>query len=314
MPDVSSDQYWRTEFTITAEDLDRIANRMRRERVAYTLTELAKRLIRGRLEHGAVDNEAALRKIAGDGVKVQIWDPAKEWHPGDYVIVASKFTAERPLLGQVSEVIDAYVNIRADGIDRVLKFTRAAPRTLQAKQWYEAQQKRIAENYRADTIDERVDAIFEQYPRISGQLFQKLGHDERFVEFENKFYLSELCRSLTDEQITDLHRQMLSAQTDFTIPELLEKITTFPHDTVGEISLYHILSNEKERFEQQDHRWYAIKPPPPPWKQAVGACYVYDPDTSAILLRPGERLTPRIAKRLQELGYYADVVTADDAS
>lgn len=36
--------------------------------------------------------------------------------------------------------------------------------------------------------------------------------------------------------------------------------------------------------------------------------YAYDPQTFEILCRPGQKLNPRKAQRLQELGLYAHVV------
>jgi hypothetical protein len=36
--------------------------------------------------------------------------------------------------------------------------------------------------------------------------------------------------------------------------------------------------------------------------------YAYDPQTFEILCRPGQKLTPRKARRLQELGLYVHVI------
>jgi hypothetical protein len=47
----------------------------------------------------------------------------------------------------------------------------------------------------------------------------------------------------------------------------------------------------------------------PEVEQAEATHYAYDPQTYEVLCRPGQRLSEKKAKRLQELNLYAHVVT-----
>jgi hypothetical protein len=49
----------------------------------------------------------------------------------------------------------------------------------------------------------------------------------------------------------------------------------------------------------------------PSVEQAEVTHYAYDPQTYEILCRPGQQLSPKKARRLQELGLYAHVVRFD---
>jgi hypothetical protein len=51
----------------------------------------------------------------------------------------------------------------------------------------------------------------------------------------------------------------------------------------------------------------------PDVEQAEVTHYAYDPQTFEILCRPGQRLSEKKAKRLQELGLYAYVVASTDS-
>lgn len=52
----------------------------------------------------------------------------------------------------------------------------------------------------------------------------------------------------------------------------------------------------------------------PEVEQSEVTHYAYDPQTYEILCRPGQRLSPKKAHRLQELNLYAQVVTVAESN
>ena len=137
-----------------------------------------------------------------------------------------------------------------------------------------------------------------------------LRSDQRFINCSDLWFLAELCIPLNQEQITQLYQQMVADNGAYPLKELLTWVPSLPKLEISLISLHSVLLNDPKRFEQQDDHWLAIKPPPPTWDQAIGAYYVYDPETYEIILSPGEKLKKKVAERLEELGYYAEVITA----
>ena len=89
MSEILTDTYWQDEFDITRDDLDRIAKRMRKNQKAYNLTELAKRLVRGRLEHGRDTSPTALPDWVSEQ-KVYSWNQVEDWQKDNRVLVARK--------------------------------------------------------------------------------------------------------------------------------------------------------------------------------------------------------------------------------
>jgi hypothetical protein len=77
-------------------------------------------------------------------------------------------------------------------------------------------------------------------------------------------------------------------------------------------SLHHILQLYPDRFKVLKEGWRALQLPPPLWDQAKGVYYVYDPETYEIILQPGQALKKSVAERLEKLGWYGDVVTAQE--
>jgi hypothetical protein len=106
--------------------------------------------------------------------------------------------------------------------------------------------------------------------------------------------------------------QVLRTTRTATLAQLGQIIPGLPEGEIGELSLAQALSRVPDLFQATEEGWRAM---PPPWGKAVGAYYVYDPNTYEIILKPGEKLKKKVAERLVELGFYADVVTesaADD--
>ena len=132
-----SDTYWQTEFDITTDDLDRIANWMRKDHQAFTLTVLAKRIVRGRLEHGEDTSLPALPEWVQEQ-KVLSWDAEEQWEIGSRVLVARKINQVlSPFIGIiVDENYNTFI-IRMSSRDLILSLeieVRGRPRQIRIGQ------------------------------------------------------------------------------------------------------------------------------------------------------------------------------------
>lgn len=69
------------------------------------------------------------------------------------------------------------------------------------------------------------------------------------------------------------------------------------------------MTHDEERFEDVASSAQPQEEPElPALEQAEVTHHAYDPQTYEILCRPGQRLSPKKAKRLQELNLYAHVL------
>ena len=74
MSDVYDSAYWSDEFQVTQADLERIAAYIRETGQAHDLTELAKRVVRGRPRYGPEYRARARHALTSDP-SVRLWDP-----------------------------------------------------------------------------------------------------------------------------------------------------------------------------------------------------------------------------------------------
>jgi hypothetical protein len=310
-------KYWTEEFDITQDDLNRIFNRMKREKNASTLTEISKRVIRGRLLYGR--DQSPTIEMGVEVANVRLWDPGDLWQVGDRAILLTNYQDPPLVLGEVREVYQESVKFKVDGFDlRLIELQTAPPYSPNAIKWAKKVEDKYTE-YR-DALDERdtnesVELVFlDQGTLIVKRIKRALEADMRFVALEDQWFITDCLFALSDKQIIDLFLEVQKVGKEVTISEILPLVRPpIPQNDIGLFSLYvSIQNNGVDYFENIGTpvwpKWIAIKQPPPRWQDALGAYYVYDPLTYAILLRPGEPLQETVANRLNELGFYADVV------
>ena len=147
--------------------------------------------------------------------------------------------------------------------------------------------------------------------RILSLLAAALQFDPRFTGLEDKWFLVEKLPRLERESLQKIHRQLLqkpSSSVEEILSVLKEGQGTDP--TLRKMALQAALRRLPERFENTGTsahpQWRARLPG---FAQAEVTQYAYDPQTYEILCRPGQRLSEKKAKRLQELELYGQVVT-----
>lgn len=322
------DAYWQSEFDITQDDLDRIAGRMRKDKQCFTLTDMSKRIIRGRLEHGEDTSPAALPTKLEPG-KVRLWDPAKEWKIGDRAILVTKHGDNPIPTGEVREIIaadekhiDGVVRFKVDSVDdRLIELERAAPDSEDAEKWSRFVEDEVRDREREiqsqnleGTIDIQTDLrVLKDGDYIAGRLLETLQKNVSFVAFEDRWCLEELLTPLNRSHLRRLNRMMQSEDKSWQVVELLALLEPpWGTDDLSLFSLHLALCrDDQELFENTGSptypNWRAL---PPPWDKAVVTLYAYDPDSYQILVEPSQRLNQKLAQRLEELGLYRVVVEA----
>ena len=324
MTDILTDAYWQNEFDITDDDLERIADRIRRENRAFTLSELAQRVVRGRLKHGEDTSPAAMPEWVVKE-KVRSWDEVETWQVGERVLVArSEQGQTKPYFGVITHADQDTFYIDLEEVEGEIKYGRVVPGSPAAHQRYEHIKKLIREKEMAVRQQQRMAEDEENIElvllghgtHIATRLLSALENDERYVICEDRWFLTDLLVDMTPTQLTALHKRMLAHGESQPMAEVLSLVSSsLTRGDVGLFSLYKALENDRQdRFEkhgtQASSQWRALKPPPPPWEQAVGMHYVYDPDTYEIILQPGQPLKKKVAERLENLGWYEEVVAA----
>jgi hypothetical protein len=319
--DVYTDIYWADEFDIAEADLDRIARHMHDTRAAYTLTELAKRVVRGRLRYGPQRGPAALDSWAEDS-SVRRWDPSAKWAMEDHVIVAVGFPKEgvtiyEPFVGEITQIEADTVTVQIDTLGESRSYrTRGSRNELQS--WRQFIENLVEARRNTRDVDAQTEYVILQHgERVVSRLLAALQADERFIGLEGHWFLHELLEPLSDAQVESLFRQMRARTEPASTADLLPLVNPPPPEGgVGLFSVYSTLLDRPERFGNAGTvtrpLWVAVPPPPPSPDRAVGLYYVYDPETYEILLKPGQRLNQRLAQRLQVLGLYELVVTDAD--
>lgn len=312
------DAYWTEEFDITVSDLDRIAARIGEQRTAISLDKMAERVVYGRLRHGPEESPSALPPGIIDSA-VRLWDATGDFHCGDRVIVARSIGGGLEVfLAEIAVVEPGQVRVRLDRTGEKVTYRRQQPGSAAASRWRARLEKEVEEKMIAPDLTERSRAVLARHgERIIGRLQAALEVDARFLELDNRWFLRELLQPLGPAQLTGLFRQLLDRTTPVGTAELVQLVSPpLPEGDVGLFSLYQALAQAPQRFRNVGSAtrplWEAIAPKPIPPEHAVVDCYAYDPTTYEILVRPGQRMTPRLAQRLQELDLYVDLVSAAD--
>jgi len=308
MPDVYSDTYWTEQFDITTADLERIVQRMRETRSAFDLTELAKRVVRGRLRHGPEHSPAVLPPRARDP-SVRLWDPAGEWREGDQVIIWTwSFKAKRQevMVGEITgtDSRHAYIAVN-DSYQPERKFRRAAPGSQDAITWHQAVRRAVEAMQRGTSLEEQVRfVILEHGQRIVSRLLDVLRADQRFVRLAGRWFLRELAAVATEEQLTALAWAMVGLEE----PQPTEALVPLVQPPLAEgdpglFGLYLAMRGRQDLFKNVDPgkcpRWVLAGPPPGSFTPSYAA---YDPETYEVLCLPSKSASPEVAKRLWDLG------------
>jgi hypothetical protein len=317
MADVYTDHYWQSEFAITQADMDRLEAHIAETGQAYELEALAKRIIRGRLQHGAEVSPTALGvETALADRSVRLWDPAGEWQAGDHVVIWTWSYAHRVNEVKIGEVIDqdqqyVYAWVE-DSARQKRKLTRAKSGSKEANLWHKKVEEAVARLRRAQTMDEWTELIaLEHGDRVAGQLLHALRADERFIRLAGRWFLRRMAMPPSEKQLAALAWAMLSLDEPQPTQDLLALLD--PPGTEGDAGLFGLYLGMRDRSELfanadpgQRPRWVLAGPPPGP---AVAKHAAYDPDTHHVLCEPDETLDEDVARQLWELELFRVVCT-----
>jgi hypothetical protein len=312
--DPLSDSYWRKEFQVTENDLDRIAGYIRETGQAHDLTTLARRVVRGRLRYGP-ETSAPARPAWAEDPSVRLWDPAGRWQRGNHVIVAVSFstggqTIHEPFVGEIIEIESgkAAVNIDALGESRIYSTQADEEKLLRWRQFVEHL---VNARRGASDVETQIEyVILEHGERVISQLLDALRVDERFVLLAGHWFLRELAVRPTDVQLTALAWAMVGQAepqpTDTLAPLVQPSLTD---GDPGLFGLYLALRDRPDLFENADPgqrpRWRLAGAPPGPFIPRHAA---YDSETYEVFCVPGEPASPEIVRRLWDRGLLSAVL------
>ena len=316
MADVYTDTYWTDEFQVTTADLDRIAAYIRETGLAHDLTELAKRVVRGRLRFGPESSAPAQTAWAEDP-SVRLWDPAGTWEVGDHVIVAVGFPEGdrrryEPFVGEVVAFEPQQVKVQIDALGEARAYsTQARYSSDDLHKWRRFVEDLVEARRTGPDVKARVEfVILKHGERVVSQLLDALRADERFVRLAGRWFLRELATLSTEEQLTALAWAMVPLEdpqpTDALVP-LVEPL--MPSGDPGLFGLYLAMRKKPDLFRNVDPgqrpRWVLAGPPP---GSCIPSYAAYDPQTYEVLCRPGEPVPPETVQRLWDLGLLRAVV------
>lgn len=314
MIDDNSDIYWAQQFQLTQADLDRTADYIYKTGQAHDLTMLARRVIRGRLEHGP-DYSAPAQPDWIEDRSVRLWDPAGEWQVGDHAIIFSwdwEAGSQRPVVGEVIQVTANCVYFQTPiSSNSSPSYERAPAGSPNARKWHETVRRVVEAKRQATEGKDQVDLIMLNYgERITSQLLEALQADERFVRLTGRWFLHEVARRPTDEQLTALAWAMLQLDDPQPTEDLVSLVQ--PPLTDGDpglFGLYLVLKDRPDLFTNADPglspRWVLADPPP---GELMPSHAAYDPGTYEVVCRPGIAAGPETVRRLWELGLLRAVI------
>lgn len=315
MTDVFDDVYWAEEFRITKADTERIASYIRRNDRAYDFTNLAKRVVRGRLRHGS-ESSAPVEISGVDASSVRTWDPAATWKIGDLAIVAaSVIKGDKrvfvPSVGEITKMEKETVTLKIDSLEKSLSFSTIPKYSKDDLQKWRQFVEKLLDDWLGGDLMSHVDYIFMKHgERVASQLLAALISDERFIGLSGRWYLKELATLLGEERIEAIAHYMLRKNR----PQLLEDIMTvvsahLEQGDTGLFGLYLTMQNKSEQFSnigrEDKPQWILAGPPLGPF---TAKCDAFDPETYDVLCQPGDEVSPEIVKRLWDEGLLHAVV------
>ena len=314
-------EYWSSQFDITLVDMNRIAMRLERTGTPQDLKSIALPLIIGRLEHGHDPGLAALREPHGIPI-IRWWDPASEWETCNTVLVVhdrygnSKY---EPLLGEIIYIDQELAEIKIEELKSTKNYVRTLPGTKNARKYrsagetwrniiLDAAKKKLQSK---DPEEQAEGILLEHGEHILTRLAISLQMDTRFICLDGRWYLILELPRIESSSLHAIHHfllQNLAASVDDLLPVLTESSTT--DASLLKMAIHTTLHHFPDRFENigtsARPRWKARVPE---LEQAEVTHFAYDSQSYEILCRPGQRLSQKKARRLQELELYAHVVT-----
>jgi hypothetical protein len=311
--------YWTSRFDIKQADLTRIYESIKNSEYPVQISEISKKLIRGRIKYGDDLSPAALSTWTGDAT-TRIWNPSEEWNIGDRLVVITKspesnYEEYEAYVGHVisTDPINDDVTVQL-GIEKK-KYVRASPGSENAIKWHDVVKEIVAQKIKSAEIDDQVTAVLAQFgDRIISRLVEILEQDERFITINNQWFLTELIAPLPRSQVLSIYKKLIelgkSQQLD-AIKSLCDP--PLSEDIIGDFMLLRGLEEHPHLFQKNtigNHiTWNAILPDP---DQIQIHRFAYDPDTYEIISAPGRKLNTQTSQRLQELGLFAHVIELGD--
>lgn len=314
-------EYWASQADITLDDLNRTAGRLARAGLPQDLKTILLPIIRGRLEHGHDPGPPApggLKNVPAG----RIWDPDCDWQVGDILLlIHDRFGSSKyeVFTGEIVSLDPGEAQIKIDELQSTVTFLRTLPGTANAQivpdirgTWRETLQAAVETKLHSGVPEEQAEGILLKYgERLLTRLAEALGRDPRFTGFEGKWYLGDGLPRIGPQTLQALHRFLLQNQ-PASLEDLLPVVTESPPANVSlvRMAVHFTLVRSAERFENIGTnirpQWKAR---PPAHDQAEVTHFAFDPQTFELLCRPGQRLTQKKARRLEQLNLYAHVVT-----
>jgi hypothetical protein len=309
------ENYWDSEFDVTKDDLIRINEYLDRRNEPVHITELVKRLIRGRIRFGHDISPAALNSWTKQSL-VKLWDPASNWNVGDRVVVitidpGTNLESYGAFIGDVINIdpIKNYVTVHLEIGDKT--FEKAIPGSEKAITWHNAVREVVAQKIKSTELEDQVTAVLAQYgDRIVSRLIEVLEQDGRFSGINNHWFINELIEPLSNIQVRSMYRKLIGVGKPLQL-DLIKDLCdpALPDDLIGDFRLLRSLEGNPNLFQLNvkgtNKTWKAVIPEP---DQMVVKRYAYDPNTYEIICTPGSKLNKQTSQRLQELGLMAHVV------
>lgn len=316
---MANEQDGLTDFDVTIDDLQRLERWLGEQNRGATLEEITRRIIRGRLLFGRDKSKSALSGWIQEK-HVLSWDEIDKWCLECQVLVARRQKDKTiiPLFGVIVTMDEKYFGVQID--NEVITFKRVEPNSKEANDYYNSiktsiwqqEQQQNRQSIESDLNDKVNTEILKSGALTASRIQGALEKDNRFIPWNLRWYLRTWIQKLSITTLQQAHLQILRTTKTARLTEILKYIPDLPQGELGELSLFQALSKAPDLFRQVEDGWQAIPPPPPPWQKAVGAYYVYDPETYQILLQPDEPLKKKTAERLEALGLYAEVVKLKD--
>lgn len=319
--DTRNEEYWSRQFHITNEDLDLAAGWLGRASTAQDLKAIALPILKARLEHGADSGLAAPSDLASEAV-IRIWDPAAEWEVGDGVLLVhdrfgnSKYEV---FLGEITHLDHGAAEINIAELHTSRTFPRTLPGTENARTngsaagaWRALIVELVKQKLGSGSPEEQAEGLLlEHGESILTRLAGALRQNPRFTSLMGRWALRECLPRLDPESLQVVHHFLLQnqgASLDDIMPVLKEHLAVDVH--LLKMAVQVALQAAQERFEDigtaARPQWKARLPA---HDQAQVTHFAFDPQTFEILCSPGQRLSQKRARRLQELDLYAHVVT-----
>ncbi len=308
--------YWAHDFTITENDINRIVRYIQRVRKAQYLTDLARRVIRGRLLYGEdLSDPIPFQRLKS--LSVRLWDPTQTWKPGDLVIVAVTFPKKgknyrEPYVGEVINVTKTEVDVHIDELKMTLTFsTKPHYGSDDLSKWHQTVKNLVYDLWRDPDVEARTTAVFlEHGERIVSQLLNALKADERFVRLSGRWFLRELAKLPTQVQLNSIAWAL--AMYDEPQPTETLALLAEPPLVEGDAGLFGLYLAMRERPDIFHNVTPGLRPQwilagPPPGEHVVTHA-AYDPDTYEILCLPNSLIDPQTVQRLWKLGLLKAVV------